>query len=594
MGGMRGTLLTTCLFFTPIQVHAEKALALQEELIAVTPGPSGGQRASAPQIRGLSLQLDAELTRREQDLTATVSGSPYPLKLAWELSEPPRHLTSNTAAPRFNPILTLSTRLTGYSIRMRTLIVNNQALDILLTADQPLHESATECIAKLPASSNDDLTINGVRSALLGCLQQHGHPYGKCDESTRSDRPNALLLTPGPVMKIRRIRLAGSSLNIPEQRFWNIYGENPGVLFDATRTLRFKESLEKNQLLTGITVEARPLDDKTLELVVHGTPAGKNMIAAGVDYSADGVGLTGRWVHGGPDWLAGKIDSALRYRPQKDELFARMRIPLSETTERSIRSDLFAEIRRHPAYTITQGSAALRLTKPLTNRGLMAQAARQTFGVGFQSGHEESVFGRPLNRPTDALFSEYSIEGTEFLIPLRTHLTFKASATAKFDMTGENSNRLSTEFQLNSETPAPMRWTYAMKVKLSAIHSDHNGPLPLSEKLYLGGSADLRGYKLGALGSTPNSTGNIGGVTSWVVSPQLLRDMSTPWGFGRIGPFIDFGGISSDHTLSGATYSSAGLTAGLKTPAGYFEFSIGKPLSTEGGLRLYATLGQPF
>jgi len=483
------------------------------------------------------------------------------------------HAMPSTSNPNDDPKrnidgLKLSTKLSAYTIPIHAIAIADTTMEIRLPPDGELQEAASHCIRELSAEARPKRNLETIENELLSCLRIHGHPYGKLQGLPPVKGHPALLIKPGPVMRIKRIRTADPEVRVPETRLWTIYGTDPGALFDADRVLRFKDALEKNQLLTGISIQARPIDQETLELVIEGTPAGKNVIAAGVDYSADGLGITGRWVHGGPDWLAGKIDSAIRYRPQKNELFARMRIPFSETVEHSIRSDLYAENRKHPAYTVNNSAAMLRMSKPLTEKGLGNQAARYTLGIGLQTGHENALNSAAPDRPTDAFLSEFSVSGTEYFIPLRTHLTMNASTLAKWSNSGENTDRLSTTVRIVSETPIPRRWTYTMRLQVSTLHHRGDAEPLLSDRLYLGGASDMRGYKLSAIGSTIGVGQSPGGVASWVLAPQLLRDVTTPWGVVQMGPFIDFGGLSQTHDLSGPIYRSAGLAARAKTSLG--------------------------
>lgn len=489
----------------------------------------------------------------------------------------------------------MRTEPNGHTFTLRSLFVAGRHTNVRLPKDNSLHESAKRCILDLPTDTKPERSRASADADLLVCLNAHGHPYGKSQPMALADGKTDILLTPGPVMHIKRIRTSDPQVRISEDRLWSIYGTPPDPLFDAKRVLRFKDALEKNQLLTSISIQAKPLDEKTLELIVDGTPTGQNVIAAGVDYSADGLGVTGRWIHGGPDWLAGKIDSAVRYRPMKNELFARMRIPLSETVEHSARSDLYAEHRKHPAYTVNNRAAMLRLTKPLTEKGLQGKAARYTLGFGLQTGHETAALSATNSRPTDALLSEFRIEGSDYFIPLRTHLTMQVDTVAKWSLSGDSTDRLISIFRVDSETPIPRRWTYAMRLQLSTLHHSSDAPPLLSDRLYLGGGSDMRGYKLGAIGSTIGASQTPGGLTSWTLSPHLLRDVTTPWGVMQLGPFIDVGGISQTHDLSGPIFRSAGLAARTKTQLGNLDISIGQPIDgTNGGPRIYATMGQPF
>jgi hypothetical protein len=482
----------------------------------------------------------------------------------------------------------------------RTFALDQATIRLERRTVDALAPSAKVCVDELPVFYKGPQADAEMQAGVMACMHQNGHPYAKLLANKPSDS-GTVVLQNGPAMRVTGLKTADPNLPLSEGRLWAIYGEPMVGLFDMRRVLRFKETLGKLDLLSQVSVQATPTGEHTLELLVDGTPNGRNFFSGAVDYSADGPGVTARWVHGGPEWLAGKIDAALSYRPKSNTRFARIRLPLKETVSYALQANLSALHRQHPAYTITVREAHMQWTNPLTNSAPAQSQSRLSFTAGFSDGRELAAHASSAPQRTDALLTGIGFSGSKYVSAVNTRFSFQALANFKWDTTGHTPNRVLNSLQMETQTPGPHGWSFYSKLKLATVYAQDSATLPLSDRLYLGGPSDLRGFATGSIGSTTpvggalGNAGQPGGLSQWVLTLQPMRSMHTPLGNIQFGPFLDQGSLSDTRNLNGPAYRSLGLVARAKTPLGYFDVSLGRPMgSDQTGWQLYATLGQSF
>jgi outer membrane protein insertion porin family len=127
---------------------------------------------------------------------------------------------------------------------------------------------------------------------------------------------------------------------------------------------------------------------------------------------------------------------------------------------------------------------------------------------------------------------------------------------------------------------------------LGASFSQISGAsVPRTERLFLDGASDIRGFAPGSLGPVDMFGNPLGGTTKLVAHAELEVPLSRKLGLSAVG-FIDAGGIMD------ATNTSLGRSVGVgllwRSPIGPLRFDWAVPLDGAGPPRFLFSLGGPW
>ncbi len=465
-----------------------------------------------------------------------------------------------------------------------------------------LSDGARSCLLSdsLVGVSDDQVTAE-----VVGCLREQGYPYAQVFPTMGvKGLVYVYRLVQGPLMRVQKISLAPSApFGGDPSLLWQLYPSPPGAPFRASDVVRFKERLERSEHLTKVSVVASPIGNADLLLTVTGVEGPPNSIALGMLYDPDeGLGLNLSLRHAGAFAKAGKTDLSVTVLPKTDEAVARLTVPLFTPLDAQFVSASTLGQFRHPAFRKdsfeTLGVARWdRRRDDLDTRSQLYLGAGAEIGetTGMQAGDRPMDIDAGLVR-VGGFFSSPPIVQSPLGLRVDGEATFKSPI-------GKASGSERTHLRYGAEVSTLGRgamfagWRASVKAIGKRIVGSSLADTPLSDRLYLGGSGDLRGYSLAEVGTRlPAKIQPIGGVATAVVTPSLSWPVGTS-ADARLGIFMDFAGLGKDKFPRRLPHRSVGLEFSTITQFGKISAVIATPQSddaTQKDHRFYLLLGDSF
>jgi outer membrane protein insertion porin family len=127
-----------------------------------------------------------------------------------------------------------------------------------------------------------------------------------------------------------------------------------------------------------------------------------------------------------------------------------------------------------------------------------------------------------------------------------------------------------------------------LTLHLSASYSQVSGDVPMSERLFLDGSSDIRGYRPGEIGPVDALGRSIGGTTKLMGRAELEVPLLRRIGLSAVG-FMDAGAIGDSSQVDAAHSVGFGLL--WRSPIGPLRFEWALPLDRTGPPRFLFSVG---
>jgi outer membrane protein insertion porin family len=127
-----------------------------------------------------------------------------------------------------------------------------------------------------------------------------------------------------------------------------------------------------------------------------------------------------------------------------------------------------------------------------------------------------------------------------------------------------------------------------LTLHLSASYSQVTGDVPMSERLFLDGSSDIRGYRPGEIGPVDALGRPVGGTSKLMGHAELEVPLVRRIGLSAVG-FMDAGAIGDSNEVDAAHSVGFGLL--WRSPIGPLRFEWALPLDRTGPPRFLFSVG---
>ena len=382
-----------------------------------------------------------------------------------------------------------------------------------------------------------------------------------------------------------------------------------GDLYQPSRIESARQALLSTGLFSGVTVRAaRSIDaDGRIALTFDMQEREKRTVALSAAYSTDlGISLSASWSHrnlfGNGEQLnlsaattgvGGSSTNALGYnitaqyqKPNFLELNQTLEFDLGAIKQSLDAYDQTAETAgasiRRKLWDDWTGSAGVTVTQEqIAQEGLTRDY--QLLALPLAATYDSTGLANPLDDATHGVRATLSATPTHaFGHPASNFVILQASGSTYLDLS-------------NWGLSDPGRSILALRALAASVQGATQFELPPDQRLYVGGSATVRGYDYQSVGPRFADGNPIGGTSATAMTVEFRQRVLDS--FGAVA-FLDAGEADDGSTpFTGTMHMGAGLGARYYTPIGPVRLDVAFPLShlpDETGYAVYIGLGQAF
>lgn len=383
-----------------------------------------------------------------------------------------------------------------------------------------------------------------------------------------------------------------------------------GDLYQPSRIEAARQALVSTGLFSGVTVRpARSIDaEGRIALTFDMQERDKRTVALSAAYSTDlGISLSASWSHrnlfgdgeqlnlsASTTGVGGSSTNALGYNVTAQYLIPNF-LELNQTLEFDLGAikqslDAYDQTAETAGASIRRklwdgwtGSAGLTVTQEsIAQEGVTRDY--QLLALPIAATYDSTGLTNPLNDATHGVRATVSATPTHaFGHPASNFVILQASGSTYLDLSDWG------------VSPDPGRSILALRALAASVQGATQFGLPPDQRLYVGGSATVRGYDYQSVGPRFADGNPIGGTSASAATIEFRQRVLDS--FGAVA-FLDAGEADNGSTpFTGALRLGAGVGARYYTPIGPVRLDVAFPLShlpDETGYAVYIGLGQAF
>jgi len=403
------------------------------------------------------------------------------------------------------------------------------------------------------------------RARILDELSRKGHARARVRVKMEKDPDKGLVtlaadVRAGPVARVTSIRLEGLRRTRPS----HVEGKlkiHPGQILDSSKVEESLDSFYRTGLFELVKVRkdlSRDGKEARLTFLFQEAPSRDIwFLAGGGTYEGPrvGLGFTDRNLFGTGKLLALKTKLSPRVisfqQGLTDPDFLEEGQVLSFRTEESTR--------RRASFTSSIFGTELSLTRPL------GSWARIRLSDAFRMTNETNARG---DAAAEAGRSKVALAGLSFVYDSRDQVLFPSKGTfiqggleVASPALGGNVNFTRWRFSASKVLPLGRGFFLAGRAGTTLVFPWGDRPLPLSEKVFMGGESSVRSFKQDRLGPRDAKGYPLGGQYGNILSLELRYPLTGPL---RGAFFWDAGNVGRDADEWTLAHLKHGIGAGLR------------------------------